>query len=55
MSAFLLNYFEEEYQLARMECFHCRAMGDRAGLRRATRAAWQARRNVRMSDPRFVQ
>lgn len=55
MAEFLMNHWEIEYEIARMECQHCRAMGDRDGLRRAARAAWQARRNVRMSDPRFVQ
>ena len=55
MSSFLLNYYEEEYEIARMECAHCRAMGDRAGYRRAIWAAWRARSMVRLSDPRFIQ
>ena len=43
----LLSFFEEEYEIYRMEAAHCRAMGDTQGLKRAIRLSWKARCAVR--------
>lgn len=54
MAEFLMNHWEIEYEIARMTCQHCRAMGDRAGLRRAILDAWCARHAIRTSDNSLI-
>jgi hypothetical protein len=45
-----MTYLEEEYELARMECWLARAMGDRPALRDAIKRAWYWRVAIRLSD-----
>jgi hypothetical protein len=44
-----MSYYEEEYELARFESFHCRMLGEVAERRRAVIAAWHWRRVIRQS------
>jgi hypothetical protein len=46
---FLVDWYEEEYTLERMQAAHCRAMDDTTGMRRAIRLAWKWRRAIRLA------
>lgn len=46
-----MTYLEEQYEQARMECWLCRALGDKEGLRAAISRAWHFRCWMREADP----